>query len=97
LNPELTPFQRRYVSYVKRCDEIERKIRYVQGEADKLKIAIESNGNVESFIHNTSGPEFSSGAFILEALESKLDKFERELVDLNKYSEKLATEYQQKV
>ena len=32
LNPELTPFQRRYVTYVKRCDEIERKIRYLNGE-----------------------------------------------------------------
>jgi V-type H+-transporting ATPase subunit a len=31
LNPELTPFQRRYVAYIKRCDEIERKIRYVAG------------------------------------------------------------------
>lgn len=97
LNPELTPFQRRYVSYVKRCDEIERKIRYIQGEAQKMNITPESNGTVESFIHNTAGPEYASGAFILETLESKLDKFEHELLDLNKYSDKLATEYQQKV
>ena len=27
LNPELTPFQRRYVTYIKRFDEIERKVR----------------------------------------------------------------------
>ena len=27
-NPELTPFQRRYVWYVRRCDELERKLRF---------------------------------------------------------------------
>jgi hypothetical protein len=37
LNPELTPFQRRYVSYIKRCDEIERKIRYVAGRYHQFR------------------------------------------------------------
>jgi V-type H+-transporting ATPase subunit a len=36
LNPELTPFQRRYVSYVKRCDELERKLRFFAMEIDKF-------------------------------------------------------------
>jgi V-type H+-transporting ATPase subunit a len=31
LNPSLTPFQRRYVASVKRCDEMERILRYFDG------------------------------------------------------------------
>ena len=38
LNPELTPFQRRYVNYVKRCDEMERKLRYFEVELGKFSI-----------------------------------------------------------
>jgi hypothetical protein len=34
LNPEQTPFQRRYVNYVKRCDELERKLRFIIKEID---------------------------------------------------------------
>lgn len=29
LNPSLTPFQRHYVSFIRRCDEIERKVLYI--------------------------------------------------------------------
>ena len=38
LNSELTPFQRRYVSYVKRCDEMERKLRFFETELGKFNI-----------------------------------------------------------
>lgn len=97
LNPELTPFQRRFVSYIKRCDEIERKIRYVSAEATKMGVPIESAGLVENFIYNSRGLEYSSGTYVMETIESKLDLYEQQLLDLNKYSEKLASEYQNKV
>lgn len=97
LNPELTPFQRRYVSYIKRCDEIERKIRYVYLESKRMGIPIDSAGSVESFIHNTNGQDFASGAFILESIESTLDIYEQQLLDLNKFYDKLASEFQNKV
>ena len=59
LNPELTPFQRRYVAFVKRCDEIERKIRYVHGEVKKMNIPIQPAGSVVSFLERSL--EFETG------------------------------------
>eukprot|EP00595_Chromulina_sp_UTEXLB2642_P002985 CAMPEP_0196767516 /NCGR_PEP_ID=MMETSP1095-20130614/41710_1 /TAXON_ID=96789 ORGANISM="Chromulina nebulosa, Strain UTEXLB2642" /NCGR_SAMPLE_ID=MMETSP1095 /ASSEMBLY_ACC=CAM_ASM_000446 /LENGTH=876 /DNA_ID=CAMNT_0042135939 /DNA_START=84 /DNA_END=2711 /DNA_ORIENTATION=+ len=98
LNPELTPFQRRYVSYIKRCDELERKIRYVYSETKKMGVPIDSAGFVESFINNNNSTDsHNSSAYILESLETKLDVYEQQLLDLNKYSERLAGEYQNKV
>jgi V-type H+-transporting ATPase subunit a len=97
LNPELTPFQRRYVAFIKRCDEIERKVRYVSGEVKKMNIPILPAGTVDQFVEKTIDGEPASGAYLLESLESKLDVYEQQLVELNKYNKKLATEYGHKV
>jgi V-type H+-transporting ATPase subunit a len=96
LNPDLTPFQRRYVSYVKRCDELERKLRFFNGEIDKFDLEIISAGNVDAFV--MSNPESKkSGSQLLESLEVELDGYESQLRELNTYSEKLTTEYNEKV
>lgn len=97
LNPELTPFQRRYVSYVKRCDEIERKIRYLATESKKMNVPIQPAGSLDSFVDGISNQEATSSAYLLESLESKLEGHENQLVELNKYSNKLAEEYCHKV
>ena len=47
LNSELTPFQRRYVSSVKRCDELERKIRFFTAEIDKFGLPRTSDTTVD--------------------------------------------------
>lgn len=95
LNPELTPFQRRYVSYIKRCDEIERKIRYLSGEVKKLGVTIHPAGSVDAFVE-ASNSDSQSSSYLVE-LEAKLDGYEKQLVDLNKYGDKLADEYAHKV
>ena len=97
LNPELTPFQRRYVAFIKRCDEIERKVRYVAGEVKKLNVPIQPAGTVEQFVEKTTDGEAASGAYLLESLESKLDVYEQQLVELNRYSKQLTEEYSHKV
>ena len=97
LNPELTPFQRRYVAFIKRCDEIERKIRYVNGEVKKMHVPLQSAGSVEHFVETSQANETASGAYLLESLESKLDVYEQQLLDLNKYSDKLTDEHSHKV
>eukprot|EP01031_Cornospumella_fuschlensis_P029996 gene29996-36231_t len=97
LNPDLTPFQRRYVSYIKRCDEIERKIRYINGEVKKLGVPVQPAGSVESFIDNFQNQESTSGAYVLESLESKLEGYEKQLLELNKYNTKLSDEFTRKV
>ena len=97
LNPELTPFQRRYVAYIKRCDEIERRIRYVNGEVKKMGVPIQPAGSVQNFVDNNTGLDGAAGAQLLEALEGRLEQFEQQLVELNKYSNKLTEEYSHKV
>lgn len=97
LNPELTPFQRRYVAFIKRCDEIERKIRYVNGEVKRMGVPVQPAGSVDNFVENYNGQEAASGAYLLESLESKLDVYEQQLLELNKYSSKLTEEYSHKV
>jgi V-type H+-transporting ATPase subunit a len=98
LNPELTPFQRRYVAYIKRCDEIERKIRYINGEVVKLGVPVQGAGSVDHFVDNQlSKSDSVSASSLLEGLEGKLDQYEQQLIDLNKYNNKLTEEYNGKV
>mmetsp|Transcript_15497 Transcript_15497/g.35699 ORF Transcript_15497/g.35699 Transcript_15497/m.35699 type:complete len:874 (+) Transcript_15497:143-2764(+) len=101
LNPDLTPFQRRYVSYVKRCDELERKLRYFTTEIGKFNVEIQSAGKVDDFLEATplissTSTEASSGK-VLESLEAELEGYETQLKELNSYSEKLTVEYNEKV
>jgi V-type H+-transporting ATPase subunit a len=96
LCPELTPFQRRYVVYIRRCDEIERKIRYINGEVKLMGVSVKPAGSIDKFIAHDAG-EPVSGAYLLESLETKLDKYEQQLLELNKFSKKLTEEYSHKV
>ncbi len=97
LNPDLTAFQKRYVSYLKRCDEIERKIRYIHGESVKMNVPVPVADSVDEFVSSSGGQDTNYGAFVLESLESKLEGVEQQLSDLNKFNDKLSLEYQQKV
>ena len=98
LNPELTPFQRRYVAYIKRCDEIERKIRYVHGEVKKMNVPVQPAGSVDSFVDNNNGVnDVGSGTYLLESLETNLERYEQQLLELNKYCNKLTEEFNNKV
>lgn len=100
LNPDLTPFQRRFVSYVKRCDELERKLRFFSNEIDKFELEMQPAGSVDAFLRVSSsaaGTSKQSGAQLLETLEAELEGYEGQLRELNNYSEKLTTEYNEKV
>jgi V-type H+-transporting ATPase subunit a len=44
LNPDVSSFQRKFVGEVKRCEEMERKLRYVQKEAMRDEIPIDEPG-----------------------------------------------------
>ncbi|CAB9509973.1 116 kDa subunit a isoform 1 [Seminavis robusta] len=102
LNPDLTPFQRRYVSYVKRCDELERKLRFFSNEIEKFELDMQPAGSIDAFLRVSSampgnGGAKQSGAQLLETLEVELESYESQLRELNSYSEKLTTEYNEKV
>eukprot|EP00980_Cylindrotheca_fusiformis_P016809 scaffold5067_cov139-Cylindrotheca_fusiformis.AAC.3 len=103
LNPDLTPFQRRYVSSVKRCDELERKLRYFTQEIEKFDLEMVSAGSIDSFLDTPiavsgSGDDSErSGPQLLESLEFELGKYETQLRELNSFSEKLTREFNEKV
>jgi V-type H+-transporting ATPase subunit a len=50
-NPEMSAFQRKYVAEIKRCDELERILRYIKREAIKEGI-IPVDPGLYFFIHN---------------------------------------------
>ena len=92
MNPDLTPFQRRYVSYVKRCDELERKLRFFANEIGKFELEMVSAGVIDNFVNSsvTSGSADGSkrsGAQLLESLEVEIEQYESQLKELNSYSE----------
>mmetsp|Transcript_28316 Transcript_28316/g.41830 ORF Transcript_28316/g.41830 Transcript_28316/m.41830 type:complete len:879 (-) Transcript_28316:72-2708(-) len=97
LNPDLTPFQRRYVSFVKRCDELERKLRFFAGECEKFELDLDSAGKIDDFVDTQESSDDKKGAQLLESMEVELEGYESQLKELNTYSEKLTTEYNEKV
>ena len=104
LNPEATPFQRKFVSYVKRCDELERKLRYFHGQVQEMGLEVQSAGSVDQFLKSsvfggTSGRKETakSGSFLLETLEAELDGYERQLLELGGMSKRLTQEYNEKL
>ena len=61
LNPDLTPFQRRYVSYVRRCDELERKLRFFGNECDNFGLNLDSAGDVRDFLESQGSAGSAGG------------------------------------
>ena len=97
MEPSLTPFQRRYVDKVKLCDEIERKLRYIHGEVQKMEVDIKPAGEIDDFVDREPDFEDSRGANMLDRLDAKLRTFEEQLLDLNKFSLQLLDEFRSKV
>jgi V-type H+-transporting ATPase subunit a len=95
LNEELTPFQRRYVSGVKRCDELERKVRFFNAEIDKFGLEVRTIGSAEQFLRSTE--QVNSSAALLNDLERELEEAEKQLLEFNKFHDKLSQEYNEKI
>jgi V-type H+-transporting ATPase subunit a len=81
---------------VKRCDELERKLRYFVSECEKFNLTLGSAGTVDGFVSSTAGSKIGGGQ-ILESLEGELEQYESQLKELSSYSEKLTSEYNAKV
>lgn len=103
LNPDLTPFQRRYVTYVKRCDELERKLRFFNIEIDKFKLeTTPAASNIDTFLDKNVGTtkktgDSSGGSAYIKVLEDELEIYDKQLRELNSYNEKLTNEFNEKV
>lgn len=78
LNPDVSAFQRKYVNEVKRCDEVERRLRFLMNELQKSKIVPKPGGSVQA-------PDPSE----LIDLESRLELLETEVKEINTNQETL--------
>ncbi|KAE9620537.1 putative V-type ATPase, V0 complex, 116kDa subunit family [Lupinus albus] len=79
LNDEKSPFQRTFVTQVKRCAEMSRKLRFFKDQINKASLM-------------TFPPVLQPDIFF-EDLEIQLDEHEHELIEMNSNSEKLRQSY----
>ncbi|CAG9574450.1 putative vacuolar proton translocating ATPase subunit A [Leishmania major strain Friedlin] len=78
LNKDVSAFQRDFVQEVRRCDDMERKLRFLQEESEKAGVATIVDGDAE-------GETMSS-------LEHKIDEVYSEVVELNEQYQALIEE-----
>ncbi|XP_076652341.1 V-type ATPase subunit a family protein Vha100-1 isoform X3 [Halictus rubicundus] len=79
LNPDVNAFQRKFVNEVRRCDEMERKLRYLEKEIKKDGIPMLDTGE---------SPEAPQPREMID-LEATFEKLENELREVNQNAETL--------
>uniref|UniRef100_A0A0N7ZA30 V-type proton ATPase subunit a n=1 Tax=Scylla olivacea TaxID=85551 RepID=A0A0N7ZA30_SCYOL len=79
LNPDVNAFQRKFVHEVRRCDEMDRKLRYLEKEILKDKLQIIDTGE------NPAAPQPRE----MIDLEATFEKLENELREVNANAETL--------
>lgn len=83
LNPDVNAFQRKFVNEVRRCDEMERKLRFLEKEIKKDSIQMMSFGD---------NPEAPQPREMID-LEATFEKLENELREVNTNAEALKKTY----
>lgn len=84
LNAEVNAFQRKFVSEVRRCDEMERKLRYVESEVKKDNVKIP---DIRDELPRAPNPRE-----IID-LEAHLEKTESEILELSQNAVNLKSNY----
>nr|CAD7452871.1 unnamed protein product [Timema tahoe] len=84
LNMEVNAFQRKFVNQVRRCDELERKLRYIEAELNKDSVPIQDN--IEELPRAPNPREMID-------LEASLEKTESEILELSHNAINLKSNY----
>lgn len=74
-NPDVNAFQRKFVSEVRRCDEMERKLRFFESEVEKAKLEINGADSAAA----APAPDQKG----MEQMETEFEKIEREMKEIN--------------
>lgn len=83
LNPDVNAFQRKFINDVRRCDEMQRKLRYLEKEIKKDNIPMLETGD------NLEAPQQRD----MTDLEACFEKLESELKEVNSNAEVLKKSY----
>ncbi|XP_044727031.1 V-type proton ATPase 116 kDa subunit a1 isoform X2 [Chrysoperla carnea] len=83
LNADVNSFQRKFVSEVRRCDEMERKLRYIEAEVNKDNVHVPEVAEI---------PRAPNPREIID-LEAHLEKTENEILELSHNAVNLKTNY----
>lgn len=84
LNPEVNAFQRKFVNEVRRCDEMERKLRYIEAEVKKDGVEI---AEVYEDLPRAPNPRD------IINLEARFEKTENEILELSQNAVNLKSNY----
>eukprot|EP00216_Chloropicon_sp_CCMP2111_P004799 CAMPEP_0198237714 /NCGR_PEP_ID=MMETSP1446-20131203/3509_1 /TAXON_ID=1461542 ORGANISM="Unidentified sp, Strain CCMP2111" /NCGR_SAMPLE_ID=MMETSP1446 /ASSEMBLY_ACC=CAM_ASM_001112 /LENGTH=883 /DNA_ID=CAMNT_0043919949 /DNA_START=128 /DNA_END=2779 /DNA_ORIENTATION=- len=88
LNTDKSAFQRTYANQVKRCDEMQRKLRFLLDEMVKVGIA-DADAKLQAVTHALADPELLESSYELDELEVTLEELEKDLVSITTAASKL--------
>ncbi|GFG30107.1 hypothetical protein Cfor_09516 [Coptotermes formosanus] len=83
LNADVNAFQRKFVNEVRRCDELERKLRYIEAEVNKENLHIPE---IEALPNAPNPREITD-------LETSLEKTENEILELSQNAVNLKSNF----
>ena len=83
LNPDVSPFQRSFVTDIRRLDEMERRIRFLYAQMEKEGVPVRPLESALPFISLGSGADGRRGPQLMDELSVKLREHEERLGQMN--------------
>lgn len=83
LNPDVNPFQRNYVAQIRRCDEAERRLRFLTTQIHGQGIPMRPLDEIPQLFGSRTGPQ------AMEELDSRLAESEARVLAMNNSYESL--------
>lgn len=89
LNPDVTPFQRSFVSDIRRIDEMDRRIRFLYTQMDAEAVPVRPLESALPFVNLNASGDGRQGPQLVEDLSVRLREHEDRLSQMNGSYEQL--------